>query len=165
VLLPPTPFTLAKEDCMTEVNFNELLSVQVDSVERPKSFPVGHYESIVASHEMGKSSQKETPFVRFQIKLLGPAEDVDEDLFEAAGGMEALRERKPVPMTYYLTKDAMFRLREFLEEGLALNCSGRNFDEVIPESANASLTVHVSHRAGQKEGEFYMELDDYMKAA
>jgi len=150
---------------MTEVNFNALLSVQIDSVERPKNFPVGHYESLVASYEFGKSSQKETPYARFQIKLLGPSEDVDEDLFEAAGGMEALRERKPVPMTFYLTKDALYRLREFLENGLALSCSGRNFDEVIPESANVPLTVHVSHRAGQKEGEFYMDLDDYMKAA
>ncbi len=150
---------------MTDVNFNELLSVQIESVERPKNFPVGHYESVIAAHEVGKSSQKETPFVRFQVKLLGPGEDVDVDLFEQAGGMEALRERKPVPMTYYLTKDALYRLREFLEDGLGLNCSGRNFDEVIPETVNASLVVHVSHRAGQKEGEFFMELNDYMKAA
>ena len=150
---------------MTEVNFSELLSVQVDSVERPKSFPVGHYEAVIAGHEMGKSSQKETPYVRFLIKLIGPSEDVDEDLFDAAGGMTALRERKPLFLTFYLTKDAMFRLREFLENGLELNCSGRNFDEVIPETANVSVTVHVSHTAGQKEGEFYMQIDDYMKAA
>ncbi len=150
---------------MTEVNFNELLSVQVESVERPKSFPVGHYEAIVAGHEMGKSSQKETPFVRFQIKLIGPSEDVDEELFDDAGGMEALRDRKPIPLTFYLTKDAMFRLREFLENTMELSCSVRNFDEVIPETANVSLKVHIAHRAGQKEGEFYMDLDDHMSAA
>ncbi len=149
----------------TDVNFNELLSVQVESVERPKSFPIGHYEAVVASHEMGTSSKKGTPYVCFPTKLLGPGEDVDEELFEQAGGMAALTERKPIPMTFYLTKDAMYRLREFLEEGLGLNCQGRNFDEVIPETTNAPLTVHVSHRAGQKEGEFYMELDDYIKAA
>ncbi len=150
---------------MTEVNFNKLLSVQIESVERPKSFPAGHYESVVASHEMGRSSKKETPYILFSIKLLGPTEDVDEELFEAAGGMEALRERKPLDMTFWLTKDALYRLREFLEDGLELSCSGRNFDEVIPESTNVPLTVQVSHRAGKKEGEFYMELNDYMKAA
>ncbi len=150
---------------MTEVNFSELLSVQVESVERPKSFPVGHYEAIVAGHEMGKSSQKETPFVRFQVKLIGPAEDVDEDLFDEAGGMEALRERKPIPLTFYLTKDAMFRLREFLENTMELSCAARNFDEVIPETTNVALKVHIAHRAGQKEGEFYMDLDDHMAAA
>lgn len=149
---------------MAEVNFSELLTVQVDSVERPKSFPVGNYEAIIAGHEMGKSSQKETPYVRFNVKLVGPSEDVDEDLFEAAGGMEALRERRPIPLTFYLTKDALYRLREFLENGLQLSCSGKNFDEVIPDSTNVALSVHVAHRAGQKEGEFYMDLDDYMAA-
>ena len=149
---------------MTDVDFKELLSTQIESAERPKNFPVGHYDAVVAAHEIGKSSQKETPFVRFPIKLVGPGEDVDAELFEEAGGMEALRERKPVPMTFYLTKDALFRLREFLENGLALDCGGRNFDEVIPETVNMPLVVHVSHRAGRKEGEFFMELDDYLKA-
>lgn len=148
-----------------EVNFSELLSVQVESVERPKNFPVGHYEAIVASHEMGTSSQKGTPYVRFLIKLLGPGDDVDEELFEEAGGMEALRKRKPLRMDYYLTKDAIYRLREFLENGLALNTAARNFDEVIPESTNASITVQVSHRAGQKPDEFFMDLSDYLAAA
>lgn len=149
----------------SDVDFKALLGVQVQSVERPKNFPVGHYQSVIAASEFGESSQKQTPYVRFQIKLLGPGEDVDEELFEEAGGMEALRDRKTLPLTFYLTKDAMYRLREFLEDGLGLSCSGRNFDEVIPESMNVSLSVHVSHRAGQKEGEFYMELNDYMKAA
>ena len=148
-----------------EVNFKELLGVQVQSVERPKNFPVGHYEAVVASHEFGKSAIKETPFCRFWVKLLGPTEDVENDLFEEAGGMEELQLRKPIKLDCYLTKDAMYRLREWLENGLGLNCAGRNFDEVIPESTNAPVTVHISHRAGEKEGEFWMEIDDYMKAA
>ena len=150
---------------MGDVNFNELLSVQVESAERPKNFPIGHYESVVQSHEMKESSQKGTPFVRFWVKLIGPGEDVEDEPFQEAGGMDALRERKPLWMDYYITKDALYRLREFLQDGLGLSCEGRNFDEVIPESTNAPLTVHVRHRAGQKEGEFFMDLDDYMKAA
>lgn len=150
---------------MTEVNFNELLGVQVQSVERPKNFPQGSYSAIVVSHEMGKSSRKETPYVRFPIKLLGPGDDVDEDLFEGAGGMEALNNRKPLSKDFYLTKDAIYRLREFLEDCLDLSCSGKNFDEVIPETTNRPLTVVISHRAGEKEGEFWMEIADCLKAA
>ncbi len=149
---------------MPDVDFAALLNVQVDSVERPKNFPSGYYDSVIAGHELGKSSQKETPFVRFLIKLIGPKEGVDEELFEEAGGMAALSERKSIFHTFYLTKDAMFRLREFLEDGVGLNCAGRNFDEVIPETTNAPVAVHIMHRAGQREGEFYMEIDDYMKA-
>ena len=146
------------------VNFNELLSVQVQSVERPKNFPPGHYEAIVTGHEYGTSPVKETPYVRFPIKLLGPSEDVDEELFEEAGGMEALGKRKPLHLDFYLTPDAIYRLREFLENGLALNSSGRNFDEVIPESTNVALTVLISHRAGQKKDEFFMNISDYLAA-
>ena len=150
---------------MDDVNFNELLGVQVQSVERPKNFPVGLYTSIVVNHEMGKSSRKETPYVRFPIKLLGPGEDVDQELFEEAGGMEELNARKPLNLDFYLTKDAIYRLREFLEDTLDLSCSGRNFDEVIPETTNAQLTVVIGHRQGNKEGEIWMEIADHMKVA
>lgn len=152
---------------MDEVNFNVLLGVQVQSVERPKNFPVGHYDAIVVSHEHGTSSQKGTPYVRFPIKLIGPKDDVDAELFEDAGGMAALQERKPMTgmstLNFYLTKDAIYRLREFLEDGLGLASVGRNFDEVIPESTNVPLVVQIAHQAGQREGEFFMRIDDYLK--
>ena len=150
---------------MTEVNFAELLSVQVDTVERPKSFPIGSYDAIVVSHEMGKSSQKETPFVRFWCKLLGTQEDVDEELFEDAGGLEELAARKPIKLDFYLTTDAMYRLREFLEDSLDLSCQGRTFDVVIPEATNVSFTAGIIHDAGKKPGEVYMNIDSHAKAA
>ena len=50
---------------MPDVNFGELLGVQVDSAERPKTFPTGNYSAVVIGHETGTSSKKGTPFVRF----------------------------------------------------------------------------------------------------
>ena len=143
-----------------DVNFNELLTMQVESAERPKNFPVGSYSAVIAGHEFGKSSQKNTPYVRFHTKLLGPGSDVDPDLFDEAGGMEALAERKALRQDFYFTKDAVYRLREFLEEALLLNCAGRTFDEVIPEATNASLLVTIRHQAGTREGEFFMFIHD-----
>ena len=150
---------------MTEVNFGELLNVQVDTVERPKSFPIGSYDAIVTGHEMGKSPQKETPFVRFWCKLLGTQEDVDDELFEDAGGVEALAARKPIKLDFYLTADAMYRLREFLEDSLDLSCSGRTFDVVIPEATNVSFTASITHDAGSKPGEVYMNIGSTALAA
>ena len=150
---------------MAEVNFAELLSIQVESAERPKSFPIGDYNTIVAGHEFGTSSQKGTPYVRFNIKLLGPLEGVDEELFEEAGGMEALNARKPLRLDFYLTPDAMYRLREFLEESLDLSCAGRAFDEVIPEATNVSFVSSVKHDAGNKPGEVYMNINDTASVA
>ena len=150
---------------MPDVNFAELLGVQVESAERPRLFPAGHYDSVITGHEMGTSAQKGTPFVRFNIKLLSPGEDVDADLFEQAGGIAALNERKTIPLDFYLTKDALYRLREFLENTAGMECSGRNFDVVIPETTNAQIVVVIAHRAGQKEGEFFMNIADHARAA
>lgn len=150
---------------MTEVNFSELLSAQVDTVERPKNFPAGPYSAIVVSHEQGTSSQKGTPFVRFLIKLISPLEGVPMDEFEEAGGMEALNARKPLRVEFYLTKEALYRLREFLESSLELSCDGRTFDEVIPESTNAALTVTIKLNPGSKPGDIFMNIDDHAKAA
>lgn len=145
---------------MSDVDFESLLSVQVESVERPKLFPEGAYSGIVAGHEFGKSTQKGTPYCRFMLKLTAPLEGIDEDAFAEAGGVAGLAERKPLNVELYLTKDAMFRLREFLENTCELSCSGRSFDAVIPETANVPITVHVKHRAGSREGEYYMVVND-----
>jgi len=147
-------------------NFKDILSQQVDSVERPKLFPKGNYRAVVVSHEYLESSKKQTPFVRFWTKLVSPM-PIDDDYeaeksaeaFEAAGGMEKLGERKPIRNDYYLTGDAMYRLREYLEDTLELNCAGRPFDEVIPDTTNCQLIVSIIHNPGSKEGEFWMEID------
>ena len=143
-----------------ETNFEALLAKQVDSVERPKLYPIGNYSAIIAQHEFGKSAKKETPFVKFDVKLIGPGSDVDEEAFEQAGGNEGLAKKKPLDLYFYLTPDALYRLREFLENSLELDCAGRPFDAVIPETSNCALTVSIKHRAGQKEGEFFMNIDD-----
>ncbi len=144
---------------MSEVNFGELLNVQVETAERPKVFPEGTYDTLVTGHEMGTSSQKGTPFVKFQCKLIGPKE-VEDELFEEAGGMEGLNKRKPLALTFYLTTDAMYRLREFLEDTLELSCSGRTFDVVIPEATNVSFISTIKHSPGSKPGDTYMNIDD-----
>ena len=144
-----------------EANFNELLSKQIDSVERPKLFPVGNYSALVTGHESGKSPQKGTDFVQFGIKLTGPQEDVDPEAFEEAGGMEKLQDRRDIPLTFYITDDALFRLKEFLQNTLELSCDGRAFDTVIPEATNCPLLVKIKHvPSRRKEGEFWMDIDD-----
>lgn len=149
---------------MADVNFAELLSQQVDSVERPKLFPKGSYNAIVLKHTLGTSTQKATPYVEFDVKLLSPQSDVDEELFEAAGGQEALDKRAPLRLTFYITQQATYRLREFLETTLELNCNGRNFDAVIPEATNAAFTAEIDNKPGKKEGEYYMNVVDHAKA-
>ncbi len=150
-----------------EVDFNALLKTSVEDAERPPTFPIGNYESIITGHEIGKSAKKGTPYVRFFIKLLNPTEDVDPELFQDCGGIAKLSDRKAMPKDFYITGDALYRLREFLEGPCQLSCGGRAFDEVIPEATNVTLLSHVAHRQGQgaKENETYMDLDDFASAA
>ena len=145
---------------MPEVNFADLLNVQVDSVERPPVFPAGPYSAIVAAHEFGTSSKKGTPYCRYGIKLISPQEGVNQELFEEAGGMEKLADRKNMNLDFYLTPDAYYRLREFLENTLEINCSGSSFDTKIPEAVNQPLTIEIDHRAGEKPGERWMNIAD-----
>ncbi len=149
---------------MTEVNFEELLSDQIDTVERPPVFPVGDYDALIVRWELGESSQKGTPYVRFYIKLTGPQENVDEELFEQAGGLQKLNDRREMQMDFYLTADAKYRLREFVENTLELNISGTTFDKILPDTVNLPLTVEINHRKGNKEGEFWMNINDHAKA-
>ncbi len=149
-----------------EVDFRALLQTQVEDAERPPTFPIGNYESIVTGHEMGKSAKKGTPFVRFHIKLISPTEDVDPELFAECGGIAKLTDRKAMHKDFYITGDALYRLREFLEGPCQLSCSGRAFDEVIPEATNISILSHIAHRQGEgtKSNETYMDLDDFASA-
>ncbi len=150
---------------MSEVNFQELLAKQVDSVERPKAFPIGSYDAIIAGHEYGKSSKKETPYVRFWCKLIGTRDDVVDEDFEAAGGLEALNARKPIKLDFYITDAALWRLTDFLQNSLDLNCAGRTIDSVIPEATNVPLIVSIVHEAGSKEGDVFMNIGDTAIAA
>lgn len=138
-------------------DFKSLLGSQVDKAERPKTFPEGPYSAVITSHEFGKSSVKGTDFVRYFLKLTGPMDGVNMDDFEEAGGQVALVGRKPLTLDFYITTDAMIRLREFLDDTLELESNGRAFDEVIPEATNRELVVEVILTPIKgREGEYYM---------
>lgn len=146
-------------------DFKALLSQQVQSVEAPKLFPIGNYDAICGAHELLESSKKETPFVRFQVKLVGPREDVDPDDFEEAGGMEKLQSRSALRYDFYLTPDAYFMLRQFIENSLDIQCSERSFDEVLPETEGVPFIANIRHTPGQREGSMYMEIAGHAIAA
>lgn len=145
-------------------NFQELLGVQVESVEPPVVFPPGPYAAVTGKYETGESSQKGTPFVRFPVKLLGPLDGVDMDQFEAAGGLEKLSTRSPLRLDFFLTPDAQHRLRKFLENSLQLNCHNKTFDSVLPDSDGVQFVAVIGHQAGRNEGEVYMNITGHAAA-
>ena len=141
------------------VNFKDLLDKKVEDTERPKPVPVGTYRLQIQGHEFGRSSQKKTPYVRFSFKIVQPGEDAEmSDLEGINWGKKTLRD------DFYLTEDAMYRLRDFLEKNLQLNGTGRSFDELLPETKNMELEAYISQNPSQKEGDdsIYNNIDRYL---
>lgn len=145
-------------------DFAALMNKPVEAAVKAPTAPAGHYLATVIGHEFGVSSKKNTPYCRFNFALLAAQDDVDEEALEAAGGQEFLNTRR-LRADFYLTEDAMYRLREFLEDALDLNCSGRNFDEVVPEAANLQLLIEVTHTMSDDGSSTYANINSYAKAA
>lgn len=131
-------------------NFASILSKPIETAERPKPYPIGTYVCRIEKHEFGESSQKKTPYVRFFYRPLEARDDVDADALNEMGGINNEKPRL-LRDDFYLTEEALYRLREFLEEKVGLTISGRSFSEVIPETTNQMLGVYVTQRAGQKQ--------------
>lgn len=142
------PYFSNRQETTKMADFASLLSKRVDTTERPKLIPPGTYQSVVQGHEFGESARKRTPYVRFSIQPITPEPDVDQELLQAFGGVAKLRE-KSLRVDFFLTEDAMYRLREFLENHLRLNSNGRSYDQVIPEAKGRALKVQVAHEISQ----------------
>lgn len=111
-------------------DFASLLEKKVEETERATPLPNGSYKVVATRHETGESSKKKTPYTRIFFKIEEPLGDVD---------LEELKKVKKVTEKerfddFYMTEDAMFRLREFLEQTLKLRVGGgRTFKDALSE--------------------------------
>lgn len=146
------------------VDFSKLLNKQADQIEKPKPVPPGTYYATVGTHKFGQTtSEKQTPYVEFEIRLTQPDEDVDEEQFAEFGGQEKLGARA-MRYTFYLTDDAEWRLVNFFE-ALGLGTSGRTLGELIPETQGQALKVTVSHSPNQRQpGEVFANITGHASA-
>jgi len=123
------------------VDFNALLSTKVEETQKPKPMPVGTYVSSITRHEFGESKNKKTPYVRFFHKPLSPMPDVDTEALNALPNWQDKEFRND----FYLTDDAMFRLRDFLENSLKMPVAGMTYSEMIPATTGMSCLVKIKH--------------------
>lgn len=123
------------------VDFKALLSRPVASAERPKPKAAGTYSGIIESFRFDTSAQKKTPYVRFTLTNLSPGPDVSQADLDAAGA--DLSRWKPT-IDFYLTEDALYRLREVIENCVP-NSSGRSFNETVPEMKGKAVLITVQN--------------------
>lgn len=130
-------------------DFESLLSMNADEVERPKPRPAGHYIALITGHEFGESSKKKTPYVRYAVKLMEALSDVDEEMLEEAGGFEDAK----MSVDFYVTENSLFRLKEFLADHVGLEMDNRPLKEGIPEAVNNQVGVVVEHEISTQSPE------------
>lgn len=130
-------------------NWQSILDKKPEEATRPPPTPTGNYLAIVTKFSFEESKEKKTPYVQYIVKLVSPVADVDPTALAAAGGMEKIAARE-FKLDYYMTDDAAWRHREFLEKTLKINFAGRGWMPCINEAANKQLTVHISHTPNKK---------------
>lgn len=98
---------------VAQPQFSSILDRPSADVERPKPLPQGTYICVVEGMpRYDKSSRKGTDFAEFTLKVIQADEDVDADDLKAVGGGVG----KTIRATYYLTEDALWRLKVFLDD-------------------------------------------------
>ena len=128
-----------------DATFENLLSTPMDSVEKPKPLPPGGFLFNVKGQEFGESSQKGTPFVKMLCTPMSPLEDVDTELLAQVNGWQ----KKELPLTFYLTEDSIFRLKDFLDH-CGVSIAGRTFKEALPDVINQQFTGMIIHEQSTK---------------
>ena len=118
-------------------DFRELLKTTTsDNVERPRGLPKGSYFGMIMNHGFDRSRQKQTAFVRFNLKIDAPGPDVP------AGACDGIDfSRRELRYDLYITPRSMYRLTDTLDA--VLGRDSRVADERIPDMDGQRVLISV----------------------
>ena len=139
-------------------NFQNILGQNAGDAKPPPLIPIGTYQATILGHEFLESSRKKTPFCRFNLRITGGGEDVDEEEVEAFGGLQALSERSP-HLDLYMTDKTLFMLTEFLRDTCELEVDDRTYDAIIPETTGQDIQIFVIQRTIEGTRRTFSEVD------
>lgn len=136
-------------------NFTDILNKPASAIEAPKPLPQGTYLCMVNGQaEIKKIGQKETLAAIFQLKPLQPQEDVDASALSEQGGIG----ERTIRHTLFLTEDAAYRAKEFLDHcGLDVE-DGSTLGQLIAQTPGKQLLVQVGHRPSQDGTQLYLDI-------
>lgn len=156
---------------VTEPNkplFASILDEAPTEIIRPKPIPNGTYLWVVTNRRYDKSNKKKTDFVEFELTCLQPFDDVNQAELEAMGGVDG----KVRNLTFYLTKEAVYRLDEFHEHcGLDLTSpmSRRQRNEMVLNAqvigvVAARIVEDADHPEDRTKDKVYADIVQTAKA-
>lgn len=143
--------------------FTSILDRPVASTEKPRPMPVGHYLCVVKGQpKQDVSSKKKTPYVEFTLQPLQAAEDVNPEDLAATLTSKATGEVKPLSAkefraTYYLTEDALWRLKDFLEH-CGIEAGEGSYSQAIAGTPGCQVLVNIRHRPSEDGTSIFAEV-------
>lgn len=130
-----------------------LLRTPADQIERPKAIPPGTYTGILKSHEFGRSKNKGTPQVTYQVALTGAEADVDQEKLQ---GVDL--SKKTLRTTFYLTPEAQYRLID-LAAACDIATSGVSLGEIIDALDGTNVLLDVTERRSEDGKDIYNDVN------
>lgn len=141
-------------------NFADVLNRPAAAVEKPKPYPIGTYLCIVdGPAEISKVGKKQTDAAIFKLKILAPGADVDPAAVAEAGGVAG----KQLRITYWLTEDALYRLKQFLVDHLGLAEGSKTLGELLAEAPGCQVYANVGHRPSEDGQTLYADVKSTAK--
>lgn len=142
-------------------SFQDILNKKADEVEKPKPLPPGTYLGVVSGlPEFGEIGQNKTPVANLKIKLLSAGEDVDQDALKEINGWQG----KEIRHRLFLTEDAAWRVKQFLEEHLGLDGAGKSLGELFNDAPGQQVKFVLKHKPSQDGQSIYAEIDRTLPA-
>lgn len=141
------------------VDIRSLLSVSADEVKKPPVLPRGTYHGFIEKYEGGESREKKTPYLRVFLKVQSADATIPADQLE---GVDL--SKKQFRKDYYLTPDALYRLKEMLDK-VGVSTEGRQLAECVPELVMKPVMFEITQRASEDGKELYNDVGDISAAA
>ena len=127
-------------------NFSDLLDRPSSDVERPKPVPQGTYHfAINGLYKLDKTTKKQTEYVEFNVNYLAAMDDVDEEALKESGGFSG----KSTRLTFYITEDALWRLKKFLTNDLGIEEGDKSLRQMLDETPGQQFLGTVKHSASE----------------
>jgi hypothetical protein len=139
---------------MSNVDFNSILDTDFDSIEKPKPLPVGTYKFLILDVTSGVSQNKGTPYIELQCQPLSPGADVDQAMLDMAK-----MSKKKLRLTFWMSEDARWRFKAFIEKTLNLSVHGMTIKAIIPQLKGQSFDGYVTQGISEKSGEIFNNID------
>ena len=141
-------------------SFEEILKRKSSDIKPPEAYPVGTYHCLVDGPPTpGKSSQKQTDFLKYKFKILSVMQDVD-----AAKAAEQQVVGKMIESDFYITDAAVWRLKEMLVDHLGIEDKAgtpqeKDLMEMVAESPGRQVLVKLKHEISQDGKRVFHRLD------